>query len=439
MNLIPKRSTLYSIEPIGIGTSFVECLTSYTARQAAAHYLNVGTLLNWAIVPKAINFARKKWGDTYVFDFKQSSNINGTGLRALKFVELLNDYTRREDLALLTLLNWSHFLDYRKLLRPHKAWCNECYIEWSDNQLIYDPLIWAFQLSSYCTIHHTPLRTRCPSCLREQPFLSFHMRHGYCYKCGEPLFPRDCSPCENSDDDLIREWKIWASLQIKKLVESALVAKTMQIEIFINNIVGLMRYLGVGPHKFTRETGLAVSAIYKWTSTINPSTPLLVSMLKVCYRFGISIIDFSSRIFDERDYEKIKLAPPLKIGIPIIKKRTFNLHFAKKVLEEALIMEPLPLKEIARRNSLNLYTMYQNIPELCKQVSARWLEKQKLQKIERLKHEREKIRQSAIYLFKQGIFPTRRKISELISDRGIMLKKESNLVWLEILKELGLR
>jgi len=42
---LPRRSLLYSLEPIGVGTAFVESLSSYVARLAEAHSISVGDLV----------------------------------------------------------------------------------------------------------------------------------------------------------------------------------------------------------------------------------------------------------------------------------------------------------------------------------------------------------------------------------------------------------
>ena len=64
---IPARSRLHSIEPIGIGTSFVESLTGYIVRLAASHAVRISDLIEHELrssiprfrapfgVPNAIN------------------------------------------------------------------------------------------------------------------------------------------------------------------------------------------------------------------------------------------------------------------------------------------------------------------------------------------------------------------------------------------------
>lgn len=42
---VPPRSRLYSLEPLGIGTPYVESLTGYVSRLADAHAVSIGNLV----------------------------------------------------------------------------------------------------------------------------------------------------------------------------------------------------------------------------------------------------------------------------------------------------------------------------------------------------------------------------------------------------------
>ena len=48
---IPERSVLFSLEPINVGTPWVESLTSYIARLASAHAVFPGVLMNKVVEP----------------------------------------------------------------------------------------------------------------------------------------------------------------------------------------------------------------------------------------------------------------------------------------------------------------------------------------------------------------------------------------------------
>ena len=54
---LPPRSRLYSLAPMGIGTSQVESLTSYVMRLAEAHAVSPGTLIRQEIFPNLPEYA----------------------------------------------------------------------------------------------------------------------------------------------------------------------------------------------------------------------------------------------------------------------------------------------------------------------------------------------------------------------------------------------
>ncbi len=49
--VVPPRSRLFHINPVGLGTPLVECLTSYFSRVAEAHSVSPGALQHYE-VPK---------------------------------------------------------------------------------------------------------------------------------------------------------------------------------------------------------------------------------------------------------------------------------------------------------------------------------------------------------------------------------------------------
>ncbi len=52
--VMPARSTLYALEPMGVGTAFGESLTSYLTRVASAHCVFPGDLIRTMMVPLAL-------------------------------------------------------------------------------------------------------------------------------------------------------------------------------------------------------------------------------------------------------------------------------------------------------------------------------------------------------------------------------------------------
>lgn len=84
---IPARSALYSIEPIGIGTSLVESLTSYISRLAEEHTVSVGDLVGRVLSDQADS------GDPIITQSAKAVRVGGHGFRACGYA--LNGVSKR--------------------------------------------------------------------------------------------------------------------------------------------------------------------------------------------------------------------------------------------------------------------------------------------------------------------------------------------------------
>src|SRR6516164_8540895 len=91
---IATRSRLHSIEPIGIGTPFVENLTGYIIRLAASHAVRVSDLIEHEL-RASIPYFRTPAG--------VPNAINGSGESARDWVSALEKFTLRDGLQFLTL------------------------------------------------------------------------------------------------------------------------------------------------------------------------------------------------------------------------------------------------------------------------------------------------------------------------------------------------
>jgi TniQ protein len=120
---LPPRSRLYSLQPMGIGTSRVESLTSYVMRLAQAHTVSVRALIQREIYPNLPTSPK----DT---TFEKLHSLNGMGPCFEQWVNVLGRLTARSDLRSLTLLPWQTLLSSGGVLRRRRAWCRRCFQEW---------------------------------------------------------------------------------------------------------------------------------------------------------------------------------------------------------------------------------------------------------------------------------------------------------------------
>lgn len=185
---ISTRSVLYPLEPIGIGTAYVESFTSYINRLALKHSLYIKDLFANIIIRK---YNEKDYINSLNIQslFNSPSTINGTTNISNKLVEIFMDLTTRRDLNQMTVLSFSNLFSL-DLINRNKSYCPKCYEYYRSSEFeVYDPLIWFFKVINICSIHHVYLEKKCPyqDCRRELPYLKRFSVPGYCPYCNKWL------------------------------------------------------------------------------------------------------------------------------------------------------------------------------------------------------------------------------------------------------------
>jgi transcriptional regulator with XRE-family HTH domain len=288
---LPSRSRLFYLEPLGMDTGYVESLTSYSARLAAAHNVTHASLFGREISPlidrKHLrnSEARLDRGAILAASFRTLARaVNGTGVTARDYIRSLEQLTGRDDLCHLTMTNWVNVIPHRNLMKPSKAWCPYCYETFKrDGKPIYEPLLWSLSVITSCAIHHLRLRTRCPRCKRINTHLDSHSRPGFCSKCNNwlgQLSSEYCQPTEEIADDEL-EWQRWATEQLCILLAATTctdnrprqgtVAKS--IRFCIQSIAGMTE------SRFARAVGVAQQTVNDWQSRVH--TPELEKLLRI--------------------------------------------------------------------------------------------------------------------------------------------------------------
>src|ERR1043165_3487174 len=177
---LPSRSRLYNLEPIGIGTSYVECLSGYMARLAGKHSTTPYYLFSREVAP----IINKPGTINLLVSFASFSKaVNGLSVIAADLVKVFERLTLRQNLRFTTLLPWLGAISSKSLTRDTRAWCPACYEECAAGEELYDQLIWSVQCVTACARHKRRLEHYCPHCGQQQLILSHRLRPGFCGKC----------------------------------------------------------------------------------------------------------------------------------------------------------------------------------------------------------------------------------------------------------------
>lgn len=171
-----STSVLYPLEPCGVGTPWIESLTSYLKRLAHAHHLKVVDMVKFcssqtdkAVLPSTLQKLSRIDGMT-----------DGSGVWAV----LLGDLTCQPSVSYLSMRYWRSVLNPYRMLRQSHAWCPQCFAAAAQQEMpCYEPLLWRLQCVEICTLHHYPLVEICPHCGSRFTTLSHWAVVGYCPKC----------------------------------------------------------------------------------------------------------------------------------------------------------------------------------------------------------------------------------------------------------------
>lgn len=440
---IPPRSRLYQLEPIGIGTPFVESLTSFVARLAQAHCVLPRILISRELTPLLPKIYRTR----NLFGIRDwTGALNSTGTMALDLVMVLEALTLGSDLRFLTLLTWANVLPQRKLLRSYRAWCPTCYEKWRlTKQVIYEPLMWSIDAVNVCPPHKRRLSFQCPYCSQLLPLLTPYSRPGYCSKCGEWLGISADSEISDSetlgDEELM--WQTWVVDAVGELLAIApsLVSPPPKQRV-VQGFCGYIERAAEGNiAAFARILQIPKNKVWMWQS--GKVLPQLNVILKVCYCLRTSVLDFLTLEAAVENFSQITPLVPKEAADKPRKapEKIFDLHQVQRGLESLLQGDekpPPPMTEVARRLGHDKRIIHRHFPNLCRAISAQYVEYKSQARLTRITQCCEKVQQAVKKLHAEGVYPTEARVSKFLDQPGCCRDKEVRAALREARRELGL-
>ena len=288
---IPKRSSLMSLVPHGLGSGEVESLWSYMHRLAEAHSVRFTTFLldylgqfSHELFGRACRLGRRR-GDWQ--DLVKALHGVTFGSRVSRLLERL---TSQKGLEHLTLIPLNRTAGLNVFLRKTQAWCPACLAEDKDP---YARLIWTIEGVTHCPRHGTPLETLCSACKKPQKFYARRSDILKCVCCGTVRFPSGSPvpPLEGHGD----RFENWASKQTLNLIcrasENGL--ETRHIDVRNHNlrlstkiegmagVTGLSTRLGIGRttvRSWIKHCGRApLDSALRWAWVVDADVAVLFS------------------------------------------------------------------------------------------------------------------------------------------------------------------
>lgn len=478
---ISPRSILYNLEPIGLGTPYVESLTSYISRLAECHNLKVTTLVSKTFTLLVKNdylkkaFMRGCLGTNIQY-------INGNSPISLEFVSVLEELTSRKDLIYLTMNLWSGlFSNYT--IGNFRKWCPLCLDELKNkDHEIYEPLIWYIKDIHTCKRHQVRLENKCPNCKKKLQFLHKNSIVGHCQYCltwlGQVGQKSSNNPVE-FENFLLNSFQ-------------TLIVNAHKLNAFPTNIkIGyVLKKIMEGNNfssiiQFADFLDLHPGTVGSWIN--NRRKPSIESMFKICNKINLSIYELfftnltvnvhntikknqSGLLLREVEYE-LKNAIKNKSYMSLHKlsqekgfhsdtaKRNFpdlceeinNAYLKHKIekqnqkkkeikqkLTHALEMEPpISFKQFSMDFGISMKLTRKYYPELSKKLVTRYLSYKTELKKNRLESIKNEIREVILDLHTSGLYPGIKIVRENISNSNIFRHTEYLEVWRKELELLG--
>lgn len=485
-DFLSTRTEVFNIEPIGIATPYVECLSSYISRLAEAHNIKVSILLKKIIAPHLYTDHIKKELSLGITS-GSADYINEIGLISLEYVNALEAVTGRNDILNLTMLNWKGIFS-KNLRSKFRRWCPICLEEWKlSSKEIYEPLIWTLNDIQKCGIHEIQLKTSCPHCERKLPYLHSRYRTGYCQYCESWL-----GNIERINNESISEEEAHIISGFKQLIENSPKLSYFPSKFFISNLLeNVINQLGFSSvNRLADYLDFNGSTVSEWiNSKYLPSGKSLfiitrklnASLYELIYTTSIPALDIGIDVGEfnikrkrksKFEIEKI-LNAELRSSVPkslylIAKENDFIIDTAqnnfpeiceeikgrnltylaqmksekrteiRSLLNRYLNMEiPISLEQLSNVSNISKKTLRTNAPDLCEIIVKRYKAySSELRKIRIAKIVAE-IEAAATTLHNQGFYPSIGKIQRELGNKSIFLEEEIRKSWREVIISLG--
>lgn len=417
---------LFPLNPLGIGSSALESLSSYVCRLAEAHSVSVYTLCKHIVAPDiGVDHA----GKLSYFEVSGGHLINGIGEVARDRQYSLSRLTGIDSLRWTNLLPFESVMCARRLMRDFSAWCPICLEE----RLVgpegpFESLIWSLQIVKYCPDHWIRLSEVCPYCGSKVRYFSEIKRIGCCSNCGNWLGkkyePVTQTPKEEIDGQ-IRTAEIVGDLLAKvPYIEGKLTHKLLRkgFRELINLITD-----GNLSH-FAKMIGKGKGAVSSWRS--GTVTPSLEELVRISLILEVSLSDilmgqipkvyFAPRCSAEVLHRKSTKRNSYKGSLPLLEKEL------RSALKETI---PLSVTTICRKVGVPTRYAWHYFPKMAKEVSK---------KSKNFESECKEISDSAIRreiskivrdLRNKGIYPSMRKVEKILGGKAKLRSNQMRTFW----------
>lgn len=419
MPVIPERTTLYRLQPIGIGTGWIESFSGYLQRLAEAHHVSPGVLMaRMIIADQCENPWRYAWyGD----------NFDGVGANPA-LTARVEALTGAPELGKLTARRFGGFLPDRHLMRGYRAWCPRCYRDDRfAGESVYDRLAWRFRNYTICTLHHVEIEPECGNCHKPQRTLGWKGRPGHCSRCGAWLGQASMDHPETNST-----WGLWQSAQVERLC--GYIPSRSRRTSLPEMLAELRRRLGLTSNAaFGSSMGFSRGQLSDYLSGHN--RPSLESVLRICARAGLHVDDLL-----EGRFQRVQLQLDVDAPSTLKPRRGRPVDRAAVGRQVALALDadpPIGVTEAARRCGVDRRLLWLHFRTDCARLRARAREHRSHEVASKRRSLEDLIEGIVTNLVSQGLRPTRHHVQDRLTRPGLMRRAGLIRFHAQLVRQLG--
>ncbi len=427
------RSKLYNLEPIGVGTSYVESLRSYIGRLAFKHLLPTGTLIREVLIPELKNPRYIKNTDLF---YGKSSSIVTFGNFTNECLKVLEELTSAKNLKNLTLTKWKNFFHNPSICHRYLRWCGVCYESFKERKVeIYEPLLWSIKEVNVCLKHNVILSSVCPHCHKKPISFTRKTTPGYCSRCEGWLGNMKGEVIDHSNKELI--WDIYKAEEIAKLLEAN---PTTDTEISISNLKKTIKDLiefstNGNVSLFSKLINRDRKRVGNWNS--GKELPDPESLLAICNTLNIELKEL---LLNRMKYENVavnirsknKVLKPIKFS-KNRSKQNINLQYLEENLINSYNNEYPPPSLNTLMERFEYYKIAEKFPQISGKIVRKHKEYRKKNNEERTQKICEEVKEIMQYLYINNTYPTEKEIKKLMSKPGNFRHPKVREIWQQTL------
>ncbi len=405
----PKRSALFSIAPIGLGTDSAESLESYTCRLAQAHFTTRHA------VEQVVNGA----GAPLYVDKSGPPRLDAPTEVAHQFGRRLAELTMRQDVLCLGLGRLAGRISTMHTLRKYRAWCGDCFCDARAASVPpHLPLVWSLADYHRCVKHGQVLETQCPCCNRQSVASnSWSWAIDHCPWCNKDLARRR-QGATPSLPHLARRHDVEVDMfgakvlaefvtEISQISESPLACDASAV---VHSAIsrGLVRHSA----DFADRAGLSASTLH--TVVKGTNNPSLVILMRIA---AVADVSLAGMLYPQLAEVEVRGPPPqaLREVGRLRQNRTHDWNVIRQGAANALASgQDVTLRKLARELMVDQSYLASRIGNLRSEIVQQGREKRKAKRSEQVKALAVEVTRARGALVAQSLAPSARQIGKFL-------------------------